>query len=266
MGPSHRYDLIKESDDLKDEPQNNNRIPIFTPWWKILLYVLLAASAGLGAAVGVVLASSFLKPSGGNAAANATASATPSATLSLSADLTTPTASIEHLEDKVNDPDSLVGKILDCGHSPSEARENGCVYDVMMQDWVPEPCFDGLLTERYLAEGNYTWYADFEGNIMSDEEMRKGEHHEAWMTGDYHKAHCIFSWEKLIRAMRNNRAISQELVSYDHVLHCRHQTLGGESHKRDGIAVRAPTNYAKCALYDTWKVDFIPDKHDPTEK
>ncbi len=265
MGPSHRYDLIKDTDDIKEsgdvknEPHNHS-IPIITPWWKFLLYMLLAASAGLGAAFGVTLASPLLKTSG-NAAANVTASTT------LSADVTLPTTSIDHLEDKVSDPDSLVGKILDCGHSPTEARDRGCVYDVMMQDWVPEPCYDSLLTERYLAEGNYTWYADFEGNIMTDEEMRKGEHHEAWMTGDYHKAHCIFAWEKLIRAMRHNRPLSQELVSYDHVLHCRHQTLGGAPHKRDdGISVRAPTNYAKCALYNTWETDFIPDKHSSTEK
>lgn len=263
MAPSHRYDLIKEGDDVVDEPHNTRRIPSITPWWKVLLYMLLAASAGLGAALGVVLGSSLLKPSGNAATSlNATASTT------LSSDLTLATTapSIDLVDDKVNDPDGLAGKILDCGHSPEEARAAGCVYDVMMQDWVPEPCFDEVLTERYLAEGNYTWYADSDGNVMSDEEMRKGEHHEAWMTGGYHKAHCIFSWEKLIRAERNNRPISQELLSYDHVLHCRMQTLGGEMHKRDAIAVRAPTNYAKCALYDTWKTDFIPDKHNSTAK
>jgi len=262
MGPGHRYDLINENeDDIKTEPQNN-RIPIGTPWWKFLLYMLLASSAGLGAALGFALAPSLLKPSDSAVASlNATASPT------LSPDLTLPTTtpSVDLVDDKVHDADGLAGRVLDCGHSPKEARAAGCVFDVMMQDWVPEPCYDEVLTERYLVEGNYTWYADSEGNVMSDEEMRKGEHGEAWMTGGYHKAHCIFSWEKLIRAERNDRPISQELLSYDHILHCRMQTLGGDMHKRDGIAVRAPTNYAKCALYDTWKIDFIPDRHNSTE-
>ncbi|KAL6247648.1 hypothetical protein RBB50_004996 [Rhinocladiella similis] len=259
MAPTHHYDLLNESEDNKDE-LDNSRLPVSTPWWTCILYILLAASAGLGAAFGVVLALSLLKPS---------TSATPECTanISLSADSVLPTA-YTHLASQTDESNPLAGIVLDCGYSPAEARAKGCVYDVMMQDWVPEPCYDGLLTERYLARGNYTWYADIDGNVMSDEEMRKGDHSEAWMSGEYHKDHCIFSWEKLIRAMRNNRPISQELVSYDHVLHCSHQTLGEDGHKdghmlkRDGaIGVRAPTNYAKCALYSTWKADFIPDKH-----
>jgi len=284
MGPGQRYDLVNESDDLiKEEPYNDNPLnsrSARTPWWKFALYMLLAASAGMGAAFGVILASKMLEPSGStsSAAATTTAAAAASSTTASADSLIIPTtaSSVDHVEDEEetdgeDGDDSLVGQILDCGYSPEEAREKGCVYDVMMQDWVPEPCYDGALTERYLAEGNYTWYADFEGNVMSDEEMRKGEHHEAWMTGNYHKAHCIFAWEKLIRAMRHNRPLSQELVSYDHVLHCRHQTLGEEEHhhmkrEEEGIAVRAPTNYAKCALYRTWQTDFIPDKHESIGK
>ena len=45
------------------------------------------------------------------------------------------------------------------------------------------------------------------------------------------------------------------------------QTLGMDMHKRDGgIGVYAPTNYAKCALYNTWRTDFLPDKHSSDEK
>ncbi|KIW16561.1 hypothetical protein PV08_03749 [Exophiala spinifera] len=268
MAPTHHYNLVNDdSDDTKAELDNSS-LPPNTPSWKHAFYLLLAASAGLGAAFGVVLASSLLKPSTsivseGNATSIASACNATTNT-PLSADIVAPAPLTQQLSVQTNKTDPLEGVVLDCGWSPEEARAKGCVYDVMMQDWVPEPCYDGLLTERYLARGNYTWYADIEGTVMSDEEMRKGNHREAWMSGDYHKDHCIFSWEKLIRAMRNNKPISQELVSYDHVLHCHHQTLGeeGSMRKRDGaIGVRAPTNYAKCALYSTWKADFIPDKH-----
>jgi hypothetical protein len=265
MAPSHRYDLIAENDEGKDEPREIST-PIHTPWWvwwKLILYILLAFSAGLGAAFGVVLASSFVKPSSSAAASAATGAV---ASTTMSAALTPPTTPAEHAEDKSADLDNVDGEVLDCGWSPEAARERGCVFDVMMQDWVPEPCYDPALTERYLLVGNYTWYADPEGHILSDEEMRKGEHGAAWMSADYHKAHCIFSWEKLIRALRNNEPISQELLSYDHVLHCRMQTLGGDMHKRDGIGVKAPTNYAKCAKYNIWQHDFIPDKHSSIDK
>lgn len=274
MAPSHRYDLIKNSDDvrddaddIKDEPQESRPRAGMPAWWKVLFYMLLAASAGFGAAFGVVFASSMINNSDSVAAA-ATASPTLSPELAIPSVVDPEDDGIDDLEEDVDEEgDPLVGRILECGYSPEEARAAGCVYDVMMQDWVPEPCYDPVLTERYLASGNYTWYKDFEGHVMSDEEMAKGEHREAWMTGDYHKAHCIFSWEKLIRALRNKEGISQELLSYDHVLHCRMQTLGMDMSKRDeGIAVRAPTNYARCAKYGTWKNDLVPDKHSSVDK
>jgi hypothetical protein len=256
MSSSHRYELIKEGDDIKEEPQHTST-PIIISWWKFLLCNLLAASVGAGAMLLIARGFFVTQPSGSAAASVATST-------TLSAGLTLPTPSIEHVEGEINSPSSLAGKILDCGHSPSEARAKGCVYDVMMQDWVPEPCYDSVLTEKYLAEGNWTWYGDGDGNTtISDEDIRKGEHGAAWMSTSYHKAHCVFSWLKIVRALRNDRGISQELLSYDHVLHCSHGALKAKSDD-ERLSVRAPTNYAKCALYETWIHDLIPDKHDST--
>ena len=264
MASTHRYELIKQGDDvkddikddIKDEPQRTST-PVITSWWRFLLSHLLAACVGAGA---------MLLIARGSRVAPASASAVVSATSTISsADLTLPTPSIEDVNAKINTPNMLVGTILNCGHSPSEARAKGCVYDVMMQDWVPEACYDSVLTERYLAEGNWTWYANGDGNVtISDEIMRQGEHGSAWMSTSYHKAHCVFSWIKIIRALRNNRGISQELLSYDHVLHCSHGALKAASDD-EALGVAAPTNYAKCALYDTWIQDLIPDKHNSTQ-
>ncbi|KAH0837273.1 hypothetical protein AYO21_09980 [Fonsecaea monophora] len=261
MGANHRYDLVKDHDDGKDEPQPLPPPPASVSWWKILVGILaLLASAGVGATLAIVLRPFPQESSGNTAVADMGASSSTSA-----AGVPLPTRPVDSVEAKVEeDPDSLTGQILDCGYNPEEARAKGCVYDVMMQDWVPEPCYDPILTERYLAQGNWTWYADAEGKvILTDEEMRKGEHGSAWMSSSYHQAHCIFSWDKTVRALRNNRPISQELLSYDHVLHCSHQTLNG-AEVDESIGVRAPTNYAKCALYDTWKYNWIPDRHSST--
>lgn len=266
-GFGHRYELVKEGpegSDVKIEPQSTST-PIVISWWKFLLCNLLAAGAAAAATFFIARASgSFTTQSSASAAAVAAA---PTATVTVTADMTLPTttASVEKLEDDTESPNPLAGIILDCGGSPEEAREKGCVYDVMMQDWVPEPCYDPILTEKYLAEGNWTWYADGDGkSIISEEEMRKGEHGSAWMATSYHKAHCVFSWLKIIRALRNDKGISQELLSYDHVLHCAHGALKANEGD-EALGVRAPTNYAKCALYDTWKLDFIPDKHDSSQ-
>ncbi|EXJ84432.1 hypothetical protein A1O3_05100 [Capronia epimyces CBS 606.96] len=262
MASGHRYELVKEGDDIADVPQHK-RTPIISSWWKFLLCNLIAASVGAGAMFLIVRGSFAPQPSS-STAASVPISTTSSTGLALPTPTTEQTPSVEHVEAETGSVNPLAGKILDCGHNPEEARAKGCVYDVMMQDWVPEPCYDSVLTEKYLAEGNWTWYADGEGKTtLSDEEMRKGEHGGAWMSTSYHKAHCIFSWLKIIRALRNNRGISQELLSYDHVLHCSHGALKERSDD-EGLGVRAPTNYAKCALYDTWIQDLIPDKHDST--
>jgi len=159
-----------------------------------------------------------------------------------------------------NAPDTGLSQIQHCGSNYKEARELGCVYDVMMQLWMPAACYDGVLSERFLNEGNWTWWTDPENGItMPDEQMRKGEHTVAFMLMDYHKMHCIFAMEKLVRALRNQWNLIPELVSYDHIVHCKHKTLA----RPDGDAVkgvRAPTGFTSCAPYEVWK-NQLPEDH-----
>jgi hypothetical protein len=159
-----------------------------------------------------------------------------------------------------NTPTSDLGEIMHCGSNYHEARELGCVYDVMMQLWMPAPCYDSVLSERFLHKGNWTWWTDPENGVtMSDEQMKKGEHTVAFMLMDYHKMHCIFAMEKLVRALRNQWMIIPELVSYDHIVHCKMKTLA----RPDGDTVkgvRAPTGFTSCAPYEVWK-NQLPEDH-----
>lgn len=157
-------------------------------------------------------------------------------------------------------PSDGLSEITHCGSNYKEARELGCVYDVMMQLWMPPACYDGVLSERFLAEGNWTWWKDADNGItMTDEEMRKGEHTVAYMLQDYHKMHCIFAMEKLVRSLRNSWPLIPELISLDHMVHCKHKTL----HRTDGEVrgVRAPTGFTSCGYYDTWKQQ-LPEDHE----
>lgn len=281
---AHHYAVINESDDVKEEFRDEAPqivvVPVTIAWWKHALWNLLAAAVGAGFMFLVTYDSSSTQitqptqPSTSAAAVIAvstitsTATITATATTTVTADLALHTSPSEDTKQviKTTSQNPLAGHILDCGHSPEEAREKGCIYDVMMQDWVPEPCYDSVLTEKYLAEGNWTWYADGDGKTtLTDEEMRKGEHGEAWMSTSYHKAHCVFSWLKIVRALRNGEGISEELLSYDHVLHCKHGALKANPDHED-LGVKAPTNYPRCALYEDWKLDFVPDKHSSEEK
>ncbi|KAH0839074.1 hypothetical protein AYO21_04670 [Fonsecaea monophora] len=165
-----------------------------------------------------------------------------------------------------SDGSTQKAEIDHCGFSPEEARERGCIFDVMMQLWTPAACFDETLSNRFLEVGNWTWYADpSASHIYTLEEMRKGEHDAVYVAQDYHVTHCIYAWEKLVRSMRNQQPLITELISYDHVIHCRHKTLqradGGDSIR----GVRAPTGYTQCAPYDTWKDHLPPNEHSSTD-
>jgi hypothetical protein len=157
--------------------------------------------------------------------------------------------------------------IKGCGSTPTEARALGCVYDVMMQDWTPAECYDSILTEKYLASNNWTWWADSGAErAMSDEEIALGEHSVVYVAQDYHVKHCIFAWEKFVRAFRTQSPLITELISYDHVLHCRDHTLlpamDASKHIR---GVVAPTGYTHCASYDVW-INALPEnQHSSTD-
>lgn len=144
--------------------------------------------------------------------------------------------------------------LRNCGSTPDEARAAGCVFDVMMQLWTPPECMDSPLSERFLEKGNWTWYADSNAqHIYTDEEIRKGNHDVVYVAQSYHRHHCIFAWERLVRAMRNQAPLIEELISYDHVMHCRHKTLTLPEEGAEQVrGVVAPTGYTKCASYDVW--------------
>ena len=159
--------------------------------------------------------------------------------------------------------DNAIGKVYDssthqdlrnCGGTPDEARAAGCVFDVMMQLWTPPECMDAPLSERFLEKGNWTWYADGGAQrAYTDEEIRKGDHDVVYVAQSYHRHHCIFAWERLVRAMRNQAPLIEELISYDHVMHCRHKTLTlPEEGAEEVRGVVAPTGYTRCASYDVW--------------
>jgi hypothetical protein len=186
------------------------------------------------------------------AVATTTVTATPAAQVSKPAD--------QAKTETENTPDTGLAEIQHCGSNYKEARELGCVYDVMMQLWMPPACYDSVLSERFLHEGNWTWWSDPENGVtMPDEVMRLGEHTVAYMLMDYHKMHCIFAIEKLVRALRNQWPLIPELISYDHIMHCKHKTLArpdGDTAK----GVRAPTGFTSCAPYDVWK-NALPEDH-----
>lgn len=159
-------------------------------------------------------------------------------------------------------------EIHDCGSNADEARAKGCAYDVMMQEWTPPECIDWTLAEKFLKNGNWTWYADSGAQkTYSPVEVALGNHAVVYVDQSYHRHHCIFTWERLVRAMRTQRPLVAKLVDYDHVMHCRMNTLKTfEEGAKPVRGVVAPTAFTSCASYDVWLKHLPENKHSSIEK
>jgi hypothetical protein len=271
MGGQHHYRSVSTSDEshpLAAEKEGHLRP---SGWGKQSILLSIATGTLFVAVIAAVLStigSAVISYSGsGSTAVTSTASAAAVGVSTTAAPTPTATPNDDSSKSSDSDADILTPSIIqDCGYSPQQARERGCVFDVMMQLWTPKDCFDSSLSERFLEVGNWTWYADPGAeHVFTLEEMRKGEHDAVYVAQDYHITHCIYAWERLVRAMRTRAPVITELISYDHVIHCRHKTLqradGGSSIR----GVRAPTGYTQCALYDTWKFNLPPNEHSSTD-
>jgi hypothetical protein len=252
------YDRVSDNEDSIDLDQPAEKPTIKKRWsWSqqsfLIRTIIVAAYTVLIAALfSAIVEYRHSDDKADAAAAVPTASSLP--------EVTTPEANVvpETNVTAPATPSDGLDQIKHCGSNWEEATELGCVYDVMMQLWMPPACYDSVLTERFLKDGNWTWWADPDaGHIMTDEVMRSGKHTVAFMLQDYHKHHCVFAMEKLVRALRNQWPLIPELVSYDHIVHCRHKTLMRTDPVR---GVRAPTGFTSCAPYDVWKYQ-LPEDH-----
>ncbi|KIX03247.1 uncharacterized protein Z518_06799 [Rhinocladiella mackenziei CBS 650.93] len=270
MGLNHHYRSVSTNDESVPLAQKEGQLK--SGWGKQSILLSLATGTLFVAIVAAILStvsSAVVNYTSSGAVSTASAEAVAASTSILTSPSAGPTGLLD--DDTITstdpvDPTSDTAAIQDCGGSPQEARDRGCVFDVMMQLWTPAPCYDEILSNRFLEVGNWTWYADTSATkTYTLEEMRRGEHDAVYVAQDYHVTHCIYAWEMLVRAMRNQEPMITELISYDHVIHCRHKTLQRSDGGASIRGVRAPTGYTQCAPYDTWKNNLPPNEHSTTD-
>lgn len=113
-----------------------------------------------------------------------------------------------------------------CGINASEARSLGCVFDVMMNAWTRQECYNKGLSEEYLAEWNFQFFYDAEGTRgIPLSVMRKGEHNYMYSTEYQHRGHCIYTWKMQALALEAQgrgevKQCDDETFSYHHTIHC----------------------------------------------
>ncbi|KAH7318923.1 hypothetical protein BKA65DRAFT_409260, partial [Rhexocercosporidium sp. MPI-PUGE-AT-0058] len=84
-----------------------------------------------------------------------------------------------------------------CGNTARIARSRGCVFDVMFFGWIPAPCMNVEMQDRYIAERTWEWYEDYAmTKRLPVDVVRAGEYRWVFSSRSYHIAHCIYTWEK----------------------------------------------------------------------
>lgn len=115
---------------------------------------------------------------------------------------------------------------LSCGSTSTEARAQGCRFDVMMSAWVHERCYDAELMEQTLSVERFTWFEDLDMTLPVPESVvRLGNHHRLYTRPDFHYKHCAYVWLRQMRAWRGQAAIDDNSWGFEHTVHCAQSLL-----------------------------------------
>jgi hypothetical protein len=109
-----------------------------------------------------------------------------------------------------------------CGNTSAEALANNCILDFIPGAWVPRACYDAELEEEFLSLQQWQWYADKESqHELSLEFIREtGGPNPIFVSIEYHRQHCAYTWKKLHRAVVGQVPIDTHIGGYKHTIHC----------------------------------------------
>ncbi|KAH7336731.1 hypothetical protein BKA65DRAFT_403161 [Rhexocercosporidium sp. MPI-PUGE-AT-0058] len=140
-------------------------------------------------------------------------------------------------------------KAGNCGKTMEEARDKGCVMDLISGSWVPLECYDEQLEKQFLGEADWQWFSDQDGqHELSEEFIREtGGPNPYFVTKEYHNLHCAYTWMKLHKAVLLNGPIDSHIGNYKHTNHCSRSMI-----PIDEVEKKAPSAFyhifAKCDL------------------
>lgn len=121
--------------------------------------------------------------------------------------------------------------LLTCGPDVAAAKASGCRYDVLLNNWVPGPCFDQEFIDEYLDDDSWAGYADEAMTVrLTSREM--SERPSYWTSMRDHVNHCAMMWRKQFWVLyEERRALDTVIASPGHTDHCA-QFLT-DAHDRD---------------------------------
>jgi hypothetical protein len=118
---------------------------------------------------------------------------------------------------------------LRCGNSSMEAREIGCVFDLLTNSWMPKVCSDPATDDEYRAWvldpsrvlGSFAFYHDegAERQVESESALSDLVGSHIYTTAENHVAHCIFLARRMHRLIKGDIAAVAH-NTFSHTMHC----------------------------------------------
>ena len=102
--------------------------------------------------------------------------------------------------------------IVDCGGTPAEAKDRGCVWDLMSFSWTHPACYNKNESETFLAEyGPWKWYENVDNKPGAEvlDESDLPYMSMVWTQEHYHIAHCTYILKLLHLAVSLSAPISK---------------------------------------------------------
>ncbi|KAH7386590.1 hypothetical protein BKA64DRAFT_581059 [Cadophora sp. MPI-SDFR-AT-0126] len=108
-----------------------------------------------------------------------------------------------------------------CGISAADAVSLGCHFDVISFAWLPEACYDGELSQQFLALRDWEWFLDSGGmHAVEMGSVLAGDYSQLYVTQEYHMYHCTYMWRKMHRAALRGAVLDGYIRSMMHTEHC----------------------------------------------
>ncbi|KAL0931566.1 uncharacterized protein CTRU02_214301 [Colletotrichum truncatum] len=111
-------------------------------------------------------------------------------------------------------------RLVSCGNSTTEARAQGCKYDILLNHWVPAPCFDKDSVDEYQEDNSWGAFADTKlTQKLTIDEMSERDFY--WTSTRDHINHCAIMWRRQYYALFDQRAAVDSIItSPGHTEHC----------------------------------------------
>jgi hypothetical protein len=87
--------------------------------------------------------------------------------------------------------------------------------------WEPPGCIDDDLLQEVLSEAPLQWFRDAEHELpVSQDEVSRGEWARLYPDFNHHIVHCVYTWRMLHRAVLRGIGVPDDLLDYNHTVHC----------------------------------------------